>query len=477
MKRSIRIDDAEAKQRKDRCFVLLSQCPAQGTTYCEDDELKLIHCMASRAEGAFMHTNRLKFARPALLWLVSLATAVALIGAPLTAAQAPAASGDAAQAPSPEQLERLVGPIALYPDDLVAVILPASTNPLQIVQADRFLEKRKKDPKAPIDDSWDDPVKTLLNYPEVVKQMSADLDWTAELGEAVVADQRAVFDAVQAFRRKAQAAGNLKSDSKQVVEVEKEIIKIVPADPQVIYVPQYNPSTVVVYSSVPAYGYYPAPYPSYYYPYPPGAALATGLIWGAAIGAAWSGGHYGWGGNNEININRNTNINTGDINRGDRGQQRPSQGGGERGQQRQSQGGSSAWKSDKKPGQVRSGGGRPTTTSANRPGGAGGGAGARPSTQPGGMGQGGGGRNQAGGASASGAATRGGGGAGSAGGGAFGGYGSGNAARADSSRGASSRSSMSSGGGGARSGGGGARGGGGGGRGGGGGGRGGGGRR
>src|SRR5690349_1774782 len=158
--------------------------------------------------------------------------------------------------------------------------------------------------------------------------MSADLDWTAELGEAVVADQRAVLDAVQAFRRKAQAAGNLKSDAKQVVEVEKEVIKIVPADPQVIYVPQYNPSTVVVYSSAPVYGYYPAPYPSYYYPYPPGAALATGLIWGAAIGAAW-GGAWGCGwGNNEININRNTNINTGDINRGNRGQQRPSQGGG-----------------------------------------------------------------------------------------------------------------------------------------------------
>ena len=429
-----------------------------------------------------MARNRSEFARSMMAWLVSLATCVALLGALPTAAQAPAASGDVAQAPSPEELERLVGPIALYPDDLVAVILPASTNPLQIVQADRFLAKRKADPKAPIDDNWDDSVKTLLNYPEVVKQMSADLDWTAELGEAVVADQRAVFDAVQAFRRKAQAAKNLKSDDKQTVVVEKEIIKIVPADPQVIYVPQYNPSTVVVYSSVPAYGYYPAPYPSYYYPYPPGAALATGLIWGAAIGAAWNGGHYGWGGNNEININRNTNINTGDINRGDRGQQRPSQGGG-----------NSAWKSDKKPGQVRSGGGRPTTTSANRPGGAGGGAGgglgggggagARPSTQPGGGGMGQGGRNQPGAASTSGAATRGGGGAGTSSGGALGGYGSGSAARADSSRGASSRSSMSSGGGGARAssgsygGGGASRGGGGGARGGGGGGRGGGGRR
>jgi len=411
-----------------------------------------------------MDTNRRHFAPRSLTWLLSLAACAALICVPLASAQAPAASGSAAEAPSPEELDKLVGPIALYPDDLVAVILPASTNPLQIVQADRFLEKRKKDPKVPIDDSWDDSVKTLVNYPEVVKKMSADLDWTSDLGEAVVADQSAVFDAVQAFRRKAQAAGNLKSDGKQVVEVEKEIIKIVPADPQVIYVPQYNPSSVVVYSAAPVYGYYPAPYPSYYYPYAPGAALATGLIWGAAIGAAWSGGRYGWGGNNEININRNTNINTGDINRGDRGQQRSSQGG------------SSAWKSDKKPGQVKSGAGRPSQTSAragdSRPGGgaggAGGGGGARASQTGGGFGQGAGG-GRPGGASTSGAATRSGGGGG---GSAFGGYGSGSSARADSSRGASSRSSMSSGGGGGRSGGGG-----GGGRGGGGGGRGGGGRR
>ena len=80
--------------------------------------------------------------------------------------------------------------------------------------------------------------------------MSGDLDWTAALGEAVVADQGAVLEAVQAFRRKTQSAGNLKSDQKQTVVVEKEVIKIVPTDPQVIYVPQYNPTTVVVSGSV-----------------------------------------------------------------------------------------------------------------------------------------------------------------------------------------------------------------------------------
>jgi hypothetical protein len=418
-----------------------------------------------------MNTNRMHFARAALTGLGGLVICVALIAVRPAAAQAPAASGNAAEAPSPDALEKLVGPIALYPDDLVAIILPASTNPLQLVQADRFLEKRKNDPKLPIDDNWDDSVKSLVNYPEVVKQMSADLDWTADLGEAVVDDQGAVLDAVQAFRRKAQAAKNLKSDEKQTVVVEKEVIKIVPADPQVVYVPQYNPSTVVVVSSTPVYGYYPAPYPSYYYPYPPGAALATGLIWGAAIGAAWNGGHYGtnWGGgNNNITINRgNTNINTGNINTGNinRASQQPA-------------GGGAAWKSDKRPGQVASGAGRTsgnyTRVGDTRTGASAGGGGARPSTQQvGGMGQGAAAsRDRPGSASVSGAATRSG--SGGANRDAFGGYGSGNGARADSSRGATSRSSMSSqgarstAGASARTGGGGARGGGGGGRGGGG---------
>ena len=414
-----------------------------------------------------MNTDTAHVARSAFSGLVALALWFTAFAAPV-AAQAPAASGNAAEAPSPEALEKLVGPIALYPDDLVAIILPASTNPLELVMADRFLEKRKTDPKLAIDDSWDDSVKSLVNYPEVVKRMSTDLDWTADLGEAVVADQGAVLDAVQAFRRKVQSAGNLKSDDKQVVVVEKEIIKIEPADPQVIYVPQYTPSSVVVYSSAPVWGYYPAPYPSYYYPYPPGAALATGLIWGAAIGAAWNGGRYGanWGGgNNNITINRDdVNVNRGNnINSGNRPSQQP--------------GGSSAWKSNKQPGQVSSGTGRGSASSRvgeARSGGAGAGGGASARQTSAGQGA-----ASRGGASVSGSATRN---AGGASRDAFGGYGSGSAARADSNRGASSRSSsMSSsrssasassrggggGGGGARAGGG-ARGGGGGGRGGGG---------
>jgi len=345
-------------------------------------------------------------------------------------------------------LETLVAPIALYPDDLIAIILPASTSPLQIVQADRFLDKRKTDPQLPIDDKWDDPVKSLLNYPDVVKKMSADLDWTSALGEAVVDDQAAVIEAIQSFRRRAQAAGNLKSDSKQVVKAEQEVIIIEPADPQVIYVPQYNPSTVVVAGAVPVYGYYPTPYPSYYYPYAPGAAMAAGVIWGAAIGAAWSGNHYGYGGgNNTINVNRNTNING-----GNRNTVNANRGGGPGGQ------GGTAWKSNKQPGQVSSSIGKAAPSS--RPGGvsgAGGAGGAGGVGRPGGAGGAGGAGGFGGAGGAGGAGGFGGAGGAGAGGGArpsaqpsgggsaFANSGaSGRQTHMDSSRGAASRSSASS---------------------------------
>ena len=341
--------------------------------------------------------------RGRLRWLAIVGVFVTIVFTANVPAQTPAAPGGAAPERSAEELEKLVGRIALYPDDLVAIILPAATNPLQLVQADRFLDKRKADPKLPVDEKWDDAVKSLLNYPEVVKSMSADLDWTAELGEAVVEDQGDVLEAIQVFRRKTQAAGNLNTDAKQTVVVEKEVIKIVPSDPQVIYVPQYNPTTVVVYGGYSSWGYYPAPYPVYYYPYPPGAALATGLIWGAAVTAVWRGGHYaahyGGHGNNNININRNTNINTGNINTGNRNQS--GRGGGA---------GGSQWKSGKQPGQVSGSVGK-TTRSGSSAGYSGSG---RASTQ-------------------------------SAGGGAFsGGSASGRQAQMDSSRGASSRSSSSS---------------------------------
>jgi Protein of unknown function (DUF3300) len=370
-------------------------------------------------------------------WPILVATTLAIVFAAHAVGQAPVAEGGAVASVSAEELEKLVGPIALYPDDLVAIVLPAATNPLQLVQAERFLDKRKQDPKLPVDENWDDAVKSLLNYPDIIKIMSRDLDWTTALGEAVVDNQGAVMDAIQSFRRRTQFAGNLKSDEKQVIVVEKEVIKIVPADPQVIYVPQYSPATVVVQSAVPVYAYSP-PYPSYYYPYPPGAAFAAGIIWGAAIGAAWNGGHYGtnWGGNNNnITINRNANINTGNINTGNINRGDLSRRGAST-----LPADSRAWKSNKRPGQVSGGiAGAATRPRVGDPG-ARRDFGAAASTREGagsrnfGGSAGGASRNFAG--SADRAARS------PSGGNAFGGYGSGRQTQRDSARGSSSRSSM-----------------------------------
>lgn len=197
---------------------------------------------------------------------------------------APAQTGQLSAA----ELEKLVGRIALYPDDLLAILLPGSTFPIDIVKAQRFLDRRKSDPNLKPDPNLPEPIRNLLNYPDVVKSMSDDLDWTEQLGNAVKAQQKDVLDAIQVFRRKTYTAGNLKTDEKQIVVVEKEVIQVVPADPQVIYVPQYQPSIVIVNQPAPVVAYYPTPYPVYYYSYPPGTTFATGFFAGAATAYAFS---------------------------------------------------------------------------------------------------------------------------------------------------------------------------------------------
>ena len=169
---------------------------------------------------------------------------------------------------SASEIEELVGPIALYPDDLLAIVLPAATFPLQIVEAGRFLEALEDNPSLEPDDDWDDSIVALLNYPEVVELLNEDLDWTWRLGEAVVGQQSDVIAAIERFRDEAYAAGNLKSDDYQLVAEEGGTIQITPAQEDVIYVPYYEPSEVVVYQPTPVYYYYPRPYPVYYYPYP-----------------------------------------------------------------------------------------------------------------------------------------------------------------------------------------------------------------
>jgi len=218
-----------------------------------------------------------------------------------------------------EELDALVAPIALYPDTLLAQVLMASTYPLEVVQADRWANENKSlkgdELKAAVDkQSWDETVKALVATPSVLTMMSSKLDWTQKLGDAVLAQQADVMDAVQRLRLKAQANNKLSSTKEQKVTVKKEqdkqVVVIESAVPNTVYVPYYNPA--VVYGGWP----YPA-YPPYYFPPPayiPGAILATGLAFGAgyALGRWASGGYWGggvnWGGNN-ININRSINVN------------------------------------------------------------------------------------------------------------------------------------------------------------------------
>ena len=181
---------------------------------------------------------------------------------------------------SVSELETLVGPIALYPDDLLAIVLPASTYPLEIVQAARFLERAEHDASLKPDEDWDDSVVALLNYPDVLNMMNADIDWTWKLGEAVVGQQSDVILAIETFRDRAFAAGNLKSDDYQNVVVEDGIIEIEPVDDDVIYVPYYEPARVVHYSPTPVFHYYPRAYPVYYYPYPSNHYFTSRFFWG-----------------------------------------------------------------------------------------------------------------------------------------------------------------------------------------------------
>ena len=116
---------------------------------------------------------------------------------------------------TPAELEELVGPIALYPDDLMSIVLPASTYPLQIVQAARYLEDYESNNDLAPDDDWDDSVVALLNYPEVIELMNEDLDWTWALGEAALYQQTELLDAIQDFRERADAAGNLQTYERQ----------------------------------------------------------------------------------------------------------------------------------------------------------------------------------------------------------------------------------------------------------------------
>jgi hypothetical protein len=242
-----------------------------------------------------------------------------------------------------EELDAILAPIALYPDELLAQVLMASTYPLEIVQAERWAQ----DPNnanlagdqlaaALEPQPWDPSVKSLVPFPQVLQMMSEKLDWTQKLGDAFLAQQQDVMNSIQYLRAQAQAAGSLKTTEQQVVTTqaqtntqtntttEQQIVAppaqtiiIQPASPQIVYVPVYNPTIV--------YGVwrYPA-YPPYYYPPPPryypGTAFLSGMAFAAGVavvGNLWGWGNCNWGHSSvNINVNRYNQININNINAG-----------------------------------------------------------------------------------------------------------------------------------------------------------------
>jgi hypothetical protein len=240
-------------------------------------------------------------------------------------AQEAATGAETAAVIPPDQLDSLVAPVALYPDPMLTQTLVASTYPLEIIQLQQWLGKNKnlKD-KALVDavkkQNWDPSIQAMAALPDVVKQMAENIQWTTDLGNAFLAQQSDVMDAVQRMRKKAKDSGNLKSSEQQKVETQtvesKQVIVIQQSSPEVVYVPSYNPT--VVYGA-PAYPYPPISYPPPGY-YAAGMAISFGI--GVAMGAAWGGGWgygAGWGHNDvNVNVNNNFNRNTNISNSGNR---------------------------------------------------------------------------------------------------------------------------------------------------------------
>src|SRR5438046_8537765 len=222
----------------------------------------------SRAEAA-MNTKR-KFLRATYRYLLVLVGTIAIVPGDtlpyMPSPRSPQAASPQEQAPKipSDQLDSLVAPIALYPDPMLAQTLAASTYPLELIQLQQWLAKNPglKDQAladAVMKQPWDPSIQALAALPEVVKRLADDIQWTTDLGNAFLAQQADVMDAVQSLRKKAQDKGTLKPSEQQKVETRvvesKSVIVIEQANPQVVYVPTYNP--VVVWGS------------PYYYPYPP----------------------------------------------------------------------------------------------------------------------------------------------------------------------------------------------------------------
>ena len=212
---------------------------------------------------------------------------------------------------TPEELQQLVAPIALYPDALVSQILAASTYPTEIVEADRWVQghanlKGKDLANAVDQEPWDPSIKALTQFPSVLANMDKNLSWTSALGEASVNQQEAVMDAVQVMRARAKASGNLKNNEQVKVVTEEKTIVIEPAEPEVVYVPAYDPWVVYGAPVVVWPGWYP--YPGLYVA-GPGVSFGVGFAIGFFAGFGW--GWHGWGcdwGHRTVIYNHNTFI-------------------------------------------------------------------------------------------------------------------------------------------------------------------------
>jgi hypothetical protein len=258
--------------------------------------------------------------------LATVVAGQATVNAQTTAAQPAASAATPTPSKTPpfkkEELEAIVAPIALYPDALLAQIFMASTYPLEIVEAARW---SKANPNVTGDavagavqkETWDPSVKSLCAFPTVLANMNDKIDWTQKLGDAFLAQQKEVMQAVQILRGKAKETGNLKSTKEVTVKEEPapagspapQTIIIESPDPEVVYVPSYNPTVVYgawSYPYYPPYAYYP---PAYY-----GGAMFWSFTAGVIVGGAiW--GNCNWGGNDvDIDINRQNNFNRNEIN-------------------------------------------------------------------------------------------------------------------------------------------------------------------
>jgi hypothetical protein len=248
-----------------------------------------------KTKGILMHT---------LIWLLLLLTLSPL----LVFAQDQPTSRRFMQ----EELDQMLAPIALYPDSLLAQILMAATYPLEVVQADRWAKTNRNLTGDQLNDAldnknWDPSVKALVPFPQVLAMMSERLEWTQKLGDAFLDQEDQVMDTVQKLRARAEATGNLRDTEQQRVIVEEGDIVIEPVQPEVVYVPVYDPFVI--------YGpwWYPA-FPPFFFPPPRGVVIVRGfgfwprIVVGRAWGHAW--GHWDWRHHSiNVNINRQININ------------------------------------------------------------------------------------------------------------------------------------------------------------------------